>query len=309
MPDTITHSEQSGEQFQLLVRLWQTRSGGTANFKSSSRLRAKELIEDILAAKFDGKPEASEEGYLSSIGIGDAFQALAASQALQLAFEGFREADPPGHASVSIMLAQAAESSVEQVSLLELAKPSQVLITQSFYDWAAHFHPLRLRSFPPRAGVYEFLWTDEARLDELGAEAQSVPALVVLPAAPSAPLLPPPVPAPPAAPVPRESAKPARLLRWLETQPVAAASVLLTIFAMGGAGYAAWHFEHGRPARHFSVSTILLDPIHQDVSELVPYRELAPIRLESLDLKPSIKPLQPRGANALLVSGFRSISV
>ena len=38
----------------------------------------------------------------------------------------------------------------------------------------------------PRAGVYEFLWTSVERLDELRAEAESVPALVEPTPTPSA---------------------------------------------------------------------------------------------------------------------------
>ena len=55
-------------------------------------------------------------------------------------------------------------------------KPSQVLITQAFYDRIAHSQPA-LRS-SPRAGIYEYLWTNEQRLNQLQAEAEFMPTLV-----------------------------------------------------------------------------------------------------------------------------------
>ncbi len=67
--------------------------------------------------------------------------------------------------------------SVEQKELLDSAKPSQVLITQAFYDRIAHYQPA-LRSSPLRVGIYEFLWTSEQRLDELQAEAEFMPTLI-----------------------------------------------------------------------------------------------------------------------------------
>ena len=60
--------------------------------------------------------------------------------------------------------------------MLASAKPSQVLITQAFYDKIADSQPA-LRS-SPRAGIYEYLWTSEQRLDKLQAEAEFVPTLV-----------------------------------------------------------------------------------------------------------------------------------
>src|SRR6202011_52604 len=97
--------------------------------------------------------------------------------------------------------------------LLDFAKPSQVLITQAFYDRIAHYQPA-LRTFPLRAGVYEFLWTSEQRLNELQAEAEFMPTLIQPPTATEAfdetvvvPVIKPPAPeprwkAPDPAPVP-----------------------------------------------------------------------------------------------------------
>jgi hypothetical protein len=112
---------------------------------------------------------------------------------MQIAFEGFRTAVPAARANVSLVLDSSladeavsgqASLSVEQKDLLDVAKPSQVLITQAFYDRVAHYQPA-LRTFPSRAGVYEFLWTNEQRLNELQAEVELAPALIQPPPAPS----------------------------------------------------------------------------------------------------------------------------
>jgi hypothetical protein len=106
---------------------------------------------------------------------------------LQLAFEGFRSTGSAGRPNISLVLdslsAEEAPTSytgpsAEQKDLLHLARPSQVLITQALYDRVGPCQPLALRAFPPRAGVYELLWTSAERLDELRAEAESVPAPV-----------------------------------------------------------------------------------------------------------------------------------
>lgn len=150
-------------------------------------MRAHALVKDILMSRLDIEAEVGAQEYVHAQGFADLGKALAASRALQLAFEGFRSAVPSGRANVSVVLdsfgpeeAQTGHTgpSVEQKDLLDSAKPSQVLITQAFYKRIAHCQPLALRSFPPRAGVYEFLWTSEERLNELQAEAEFMPTLV-----------------------------------------------------------------------------------------------------------------------------------
>ena len=77
---------------------------------------------------------------------------------MQVAFEGFRTAVPAARANVSMVLDSSlpdeasAGLSVEPKDLLDVAKPSQVLITQAFYNRIAGYQPA-LRTFPLRAGV------------------------------------------------------------------------------------------------------------------------------------------------------------
>ena len=171
------------DQFALVLRIQQSRNGPSADGTAGLRLRAQALVKDILMSRLEIEADVGPQEYVHAQGFTDLGKALAASRALQLAFEGFRSAVPSGRANISLVLDSFGTGpSVEQKDLLDSAKPSQVLITQAFYKKIAHCQPLALRSFPPRAGVYEFLWTSEERLDELQAQAEFMPTLVSEPA-------------------------------------------------------------------------------------------------------------------------------
>jgi hypothetical protein len=187
MPTVTQQDRAAKDQFELVLRFQQSRNGHPTGGLAGLRLRAQALVKDILLSRLDIEAEVGAQEYVHARGFNELGKALAASRALQLAFEGFRSAVPSGRANVSVVLdsfgpeeAQTVHAgpSVEQKDLLEVAKPSQVLITQAFYKKIAHCQPLALRSFPPRAGVYEFLWTSEERLNELQAEAEFMPTLV-----------------------------------------------------------------------------------------------------------------------------------
>jgi hypothetical protein len=186
---TVTqHGRTAKDRFELVIRLQQSR--GTQPSDAGLRLRAQALLKDILMSRLEVEAEINAHEYVHTQGFDDLGRALAASRALQVAFEGFRAVVPTARANVSVVLDSSAPDelapapgslSVEQKDLLDFAKPSQVLITQSFYDRIAHYQPA-LRTFPLRAGVYEFLWTSEQRLDELQAEAEFTPTLIQPPA-------------------------------------------------------------------------------------------------------------------------------
>jgi hypothetical protein len=188
MPTVTQQNRTAKDRFELVLRLQQSRNGQPTDGSAGLRLRAHALVKDILMSRLDIEAEVGAQEYVHAQGFADLGKALAASRALQVAFEGFRSAVPSGRANVSVVLdslgpeeAQTAHAgpSVEQKDLLDSAKPSQVLITQAFYKRIAHCQPLALRSFPARAGVYEFLWTSEERLNELQAEAEFMPTLVI----------------------------------------------------------------------------------------------------------------------------------
>jgi hypothetical protein len=187
---TVTqHGRTAKDRFELVIRLQQSRSSQPAD--AGLRLRAQALLKDILMSRLEVEAEINAHEYVHTQGFDDLGRALAASRALQVAFEGFRTVVPASRANVSVVLDSSAPEeavsggaslSVEQKDLLDFAKPSQVLITQAFYDRIAHYQPA-LRTFPLRAGVYEFLWTSEQRLDELQAEAEFMPTLIQPPTA------------------------------------------------------------------------------------------------------------------------------
>lgn len=180
----MTPPRQTAEHhFELVIRLQPSRSNQPAD--GALRLRAQALVKDILMSRLEVDPEINAHGYVHTQGFTDLGRALAASRALQFAFEGFRNAVPSPPANIAVVLdsstpeeaaTEQAGPSVEQKELLASAKPSQVLITQAFYDRIADSQPA-LRS-SPRAGIYEYLWTSEQRLDKLQAEAEFVPTLV-----------------------------------------------------------------------------------------------------------------------------------
>jgi hypothetical protein len=257
---TVTqHGRTAKDRFELVIRLQQSRGNQPAD--AGLRLRAQALLKDILMSRLEVEAEINAHEYVHTQGFDDLGRALAASRALQVAFEGFRTVVPAARANVSVVLDSSAPEeaasaqnglSVEQNDLLDFAKPSQVLITQAFYDRIAHYQPA-LRSFPLRAGVYEFLWTGEQRLDELQAEAEFMPTLIQPPPAadsfadtvivpvikaPQAPRWKAPDPAPVPLPVLEIDDPPPA--RWLSTPKILAISgvvaVLLVVAYLVNAG-------------------------------------------------------------------------
>ena len=182
---TVTPHRRTAEgHFEVVIRLRQSTNGQPSD--PTLRLRAQALLKDILMSRLELEADINAHEAVHTRGFGDLGRALAASRALQLAFEGFRTAVPAARANVSVVLDSSAPDetvsaqaglSVEQKDLLDFAKPSQVLITQAFYDRIALYQPA-LRSSTLRAGVYEFLWTSEQRLNELQAEAEFMPTLI-----------------------------------------------------------------------------------------------------------------------------------
>jgi len=213
---TVTpHRRTAEDHFEVVIRLRQSRNSQPSD--ATLRLRAQALLKDILMSRLEMEAEINAHEYVHTRGFGDLGRALAASRALQLAFEGFRSAVPAARANVSVVLdSQAPDDtvsthaglSVEQKDLLDFAKPSQVLITQAFYDRIALYQPA-LRSSPLRAGVYEFLWTGEQRLNELQAEAEFMPTLIQ----------PPPPPDPVAETIIVPAVKSVPMSRWKEPDP------------------------------------------------------------------------------------------
>src|SRR6202012_2840450 len=183
---TITQENRvAQEPFELVLRLQQSRSSQSSESATALRLRAQAVVKDLLLSRLeiDGNVTAQECVHIQ--GFCDLGNALGASRALQLAFEGICSAVPNG-VNVSVVLDSSVSEdaffvdpgpSVEQKDLLASAKPFQVLVTQAFYNKLQHRQPVAVRSFPARSGVYEFLWTTEARLAELQNQDEFMPTL------------------------------------------------------------------------------------------------------------------------------------
>jgi tetratricopeptide (TPR) repeat protein len=253
------------DRFELVIRLQQSRGNQPAD--AGLRLRAQALLKDILMSRLEVEAEINAQEYVHTQGFDDLGRALAASRAMQIAFEGFRTVVPAARANVSVVLdsslpeeAGQASLSVEQKDLLDVAKPSQVLITQAFYDRIAHYQPA-LRTFPLRAGVYEFLWTNAQRLDELQAEVELAPTLIQPPTVTQTfdetvvvPVIKPPAPEPrwkqpepQPVPLPVLEIDEPRPARWRSTARILVISSVVAVLLV--AGYLVYSNVLNKPAR------------------------------------------------------------
>jgi hypothetical protein len=171
----------------VLIRLWRARSSAHSEGSGDRGSRAQMLIEDVLGSTLEATTDHWREGYVCASGINNLSRTLAASRALQEAFEGFRPTVPSARTTISVVVdrpisgepsALPSTPSLELTSLLDITSPGQVLITQSFYKFVDSGQPLQLRSFPARAGAYEWLWTSGERLDQLQSDPDFRPVLV-----------------------------------------------------------------------------------------------------------------------------------
>jgi len=111
--------------------------------------------------------------------FGHATTALSTAKQLQWAIRGYRSHPFTPAAAAAIALGTETTSGALKLSdrdyfrrgdlesLLELAKPAQILITHSTYEDLQEFSAIEFRSFSERAGVYEYLWTEAEKLAEL----------------------------------------------------------------------------------------------------------------------------------------------
>ncbi len=100
---TVTpHRRTAEDHFEVVIRLRQSTNGQPSD--STLRLRAQALLKDILMSRLELEAEINAHEYVHTRGFGDLGRALAASRALQLAFEGFRTGVPAARANVSVVL-------------------------------------------------------------------------------------------------------------------------------------------------------------------------------------------------------------
>jgi hypothetical protein len=174
--DDQQEMEQGKQPVQVLIRIWQARSNVHSQGNSDASASARMLVEDVLSSTLEATTYRRREDCVYASGISNLSRTLAASRAVQEAFGGFRAAVPLARTTVSVVIDRPNSSesgttlsgpSVELTSLLDAANPGQVLITQSFYKSVGSGQALDLRSFPTRAGAYEWLWTSEERLAQL----------------------------------------------------------------------------------------------------------------------------------------------
>lgn len=311
-------NEQSKQPVQVLIRLWHARSNPHADAKQETSLRARALVEDILASSLDSTTSEATEDCMYASGLNNLSRTLAASRALQEAFDGFRAAVPSGKTTVSLVLdaplsgksgAALTGPSMELNSLLEVARPGQVLITQSFYKRIESCQSLQLRSFPPRAGAYEWLWTGSERLDQLQSDPAFRPTLVgeprIAPISPVVAKTPPGASAvPPRSTIQSSFATSKRSLAW--NRPAFRWIAAVVLVAVGIAGGLTWYLpQRNKPHRTFRPPVLpksVTSEIYQPRSEILPGKlVLLPFPLPELPTQPTPKP--PPQSRACSIEG------
>jgi hypothetical protein len=125
MQNVMQPGQTAKERFELVIRLQQSK--GSQPEDAGLRLRAQALLKDILMSRLEVEAEINAHEYVHTQGFDDLGRALAASRALQVAFEGFRTVVPAARANVSLVLDSSmpdeavsgqASLSVEQKDLL-----------------------------------------------------------------------------------------------------------------------------------------------------------------------------------------------
>jgi hypothetical protein len=140
-----------------------------------------------------------------------------------------------------------------------------------------------LRSFPLRAGVYEFLWTSEQRLDELQAEAEFMPTLIqpplsadnaadtvvvpVIKAAP-APRWKEPEPTPAPLPLPELDSDDHVPAKWLSTPKILAISGVVAVLIV--IAYLVTSHAPGNPGKPAAGSPHQVQPAAAPTQEAAP---------------------------------------
>lgn len=253
-------SRPASRTIEMLFRFWG--SGGEAAGSLHPGLLA--LVEDAVAARRGVFVSGKDQLYVS--GFEQPADALVVSRQVQLGMQGFRGKHASGPVAVSVAIdavaapgaanvdaAPAARQTHEPphdlVTLLKLARPAQVLLTNDLCRQVEEIRGLPLKSFPARFGVYEYLWTAEEKLDLLQSEPQlTLAALPVAakekPAAPAAndASVRPPDPSRSHADIVPRRASAFQSPRMLIMAASAVAVLALVIFA-------AIHFSHHTPAQ------------------------------------------------------------
>ena len=152
------------------------------------------LIEDVVASKSGTFLVGDQQLYVS--GLKHPADALVISRQLQLCMQGFRERQGTAPVAVSIAIDARGKTAVpanpeadgngdatlilrdntagpsyDLVTLLQLSRPAQILLTHDLCDQVRGLKWLPLKSFPDRFGVFEYLWAAEEKLEQVQSEA------------------------------------------------------------------------------------------------------------------------------------------
>lgn len=178
-----------GAALEMAVRLWIPDARPSSSAPDRGAVTPPGLLELIAdtVASHNGRTQTSE-GRVHIFGLDSPADALVIARRLQLCIGGFRRRSAVVTVSASIAIDLATVAQIQQqtssendnaasihpmhlshdlASLLKLTRPAQVVLTHDFYQRVGQMSGLPLRPFPGRFGVYEYLWTDESKLEQL----------------------------------------------------------------------------------------------------------------------------------------------
>lgn len=170
-------TDKTSSPTRMIIRLWVRPKQIPRPLASgqNNHIQLQHLVENLVRSR-EGILQSSNEEFLSCA-FDYASTALSAAKQLQWAIQGYHmhRSAPATAAAIALGSEPSGTGKLAEPeyhgrsdleSLLDLAKPSQVLITHSTYQSLQEFPGMEFRSFSERAGVYEYLWTDAEKLAE-----------------------------------------------------------------------------------------------------------------------------------------------
>ena len=183
---------------EILFRVWRR---GSEHKKLSSPDEANgtqigivALIEDVVASRRGVLVPTDENLYISI--LENPSQALVVARQVQLGMQEFQKKSRIQPIAISIAIdarlqstqstetrsnsapgndaenpsAPKVEASHDLLTLIRMSKPAQILLTHELFQRVNLFRGLPLKAFQGRFGVFEYLWTEEAKLLEFEGE-------------------------------------------------------------------------------------------------------------------------------------------
>jgi hypothetical protein len=168
---------------RALVRLWVARGPAPLDSGIASSARTQALVEDLLSSGLDATLDTTGDGSLHAWAYHHLGSALATARNMQEVLDPLRASGSVGNVAISVVLdrpvgevSPSPDAPLQELrSLLNVARPGQILVTNAFYKGIEHSPSLHFRSYAGRPGVFEWLWTNQERLEQLRSASELEP--------------------------------------------------------------------------------------------------------------------------------------